>query len=160
VRGVAERKPPARRVAAVAIAAAGIAFSTAAPLAGIVDVRPVIDRVVAAEARTAGTYQAAVDRFHLGRISAASMAQLIDRTILPDLRASHLCLQRALAGKVPPSQQPLVAGAREYFHLRDESWRLRARALASADMTMLRRADATEHLALAALERITPTEVH
>jgi hypothetical protein len=57
--------------------------------------------------------------------------------------------------KVPESQQSVLASARVYLRLRDESWRLRAEALRKASMAMLRQADGVEHASLIALQQVS-----
>ena len=141
-RGVSDRKPPARRVAAAMAATVVIAVAFAVPLHGVDDVRPEIDRVIAVEDRTASAYQATVSRFRNGRSSAEVLAQLIDRTIIPELQAAHVRVEAL--DRVPSEHQPLVAGAEEYFRLRYESWRLRAEELRKTDMLKLRGAEGTE----------------
>jgi hypothetical protein len=131
-RGVSDGKPSARHVAAALAAAVVIAVGFAVPLRGITDVRPEIERVVGLEDRTASAYQTAADRFRRGRITAEAVAQLIDRTIEPELLAADAHL-KAVNG-VPREQQPLVASAEEYLHLRYESWRLRAESLRKTDL--------------------------
>ena len=153
-RGVAHEKPRLRRVAAVTAAAILIAVAAALPWRGLVDARPELARIAAAEERTAAVYDEAVARFRLGRLPAKGLAQLIDRTILPELQADRARLQ-ALHG-VLPEQLPLVAAAEEYFRLRDLSWRRRSQALHQANMNMLREADQSERSALEAFERMHP----
>jgi hypothetical protein len=119
-----------------------LAIACALPLRGVTDVRPEIERVVGLEDRTASAYQTAADRFRNGRITAEALAQLIDRTIEPELRAADARL-KAVDG-VPREQQPLVASAEEYFRLRYESWRLRAEGLRKPDALTLRDEGATE----------------
>jgi len=181
-RGVSDRKPPARRVAAVTAATALIAVALAFPLRGLTNVRPEIERLVAVEDRTASAYRTAVDRLRNGRITAEALAQLIDRTIVPELHAARERL--SALDRVPHEQQPLVAGAEEYLRLRDESWRLRAEGLhkakgltrGGADRTQdekwrlraeglhkaniltLGEADRTERASLEALQRVRPAD--
>jgi len=64
------------------------------------------------------------------RITAEALAQLIDRTIVPELHAAEARLKEL--DRVPHEHQPLVAGAEEYFRLRDASWRLRVEGLQKA----------------------------
>jgi hypothetical protein len=129
-------------VAAAMAAAVVIAVAFAVPLRGVTDVRPEIERVVGLEDRTASAYQTAVDRFRKGRMTAEAVAQLIDRTIEPELQAAEAHL-KAVTG-VPPEQQPLVASAEEYLRLRYESWRLRAESLRRTDTPTLQEARDTE----------------
>jgi membrane associated rhomboid family serine protease len=169
-RGVGERKPAARPVAHVAAAALVMAVLFAIPLRGVTDVKPEIERTVAAEDRMAGAYQKAAERFKSGGMTADALALLIDRTIIPDLLVTDARL-KALVG-VPEEHQPLVANAEEYVRLRSESWRLRSEWLRTAGRAPLRgnesaqhrangrtiaRAEETQRAALAALERIRRT---
>jgi hypothetical protein len=122
----------------------------------LTDVRPEIAQVVALEGRTAGVYEKAVEQFKLGAMTAEALALVIDRTIMPDVQAARARL-KAL-GRVPKEHQPLVANAEEYLRLRDDSWRLRARALRKANMLTLRDADRAEHASLDAFQKIAPAE--
>ena len=79
--------------------------------------RPEIRRIVEIEGRTAHDYDLAATQFRLGAVNAKSLAQLIDGTILPELRQARSRV-KALVG-VPPEHQPLVASAEEYLRLRD-----------------------------------------
>jgi membrane associated rhomboid family serine protease len=178
-RGISERKPPGRRLAVAMGATVAIVVAFAIPLSGVIDVRPEIERLVTVEDRTAGAYEAAVERFKKGRITAEALTQLIDRTIVPELQAADARL-RAL-NKVPEEHKPLVAGAEEYVRLRSESWRLRAEGLRKvntvpkaartgqvaqgsvqaearyqATMRTLGQAEATERASLEALQKIRP----
>jgi hypothetical protein len=126
-RRIADRAPSVRLVGAVAVATAAIAVACAMPLRNIADVRPELVKVVATEERTATTYTAAVDRFKRGRLTADGLAQLAERTIVPELQAADARLQAL--DHVPLEHQPLVADAREFLHLRCASWRARAEAV-------------------------------
>jgi rhomboid protease GluP len=150
-RQVAARKPSAPRVLSVAATALTIAVIVAAPLMGTIDVRPEIGRLTAAENRTTESYRLATQQFKLGAIKAEGLAQLIERTIIPDLQAVRRGLPAAPG--VLPQQQPLVASADEYLRLRCESWSLRAVALHQSNQRLLRDADQKERLSLDALER-------
>ncbi len=151
-RGISDEKPPARRMAAVTSIAMILALATTVPLRGITDARPEVDRVIAAEERTAGQYQSAVIRFNDGRIPASALTRLIDQQILPEIRSSRSRLH-ALTG-VPHEHQPMVAAAEEYLRLREESWRLRSEALHTTNMVTLKKADRTEWDSLETLKRI------
>jgi membrane associated rhomboid family serine protease len=116
------------------------------------DVRPEIQRVLAVEHRTVGLYDAAVGQFKKGRLTAGALAQVIDETIVPEVRALAVRL-RALPD-IQPGDRPLVTTVQEFLKLRDESWRLRAEALRKGDMLALRQADDKEQTSLEALQRI------
>jgi membrane associated rhomboid family serine protease len=141
-RGVGERIPPRRRIQVAMTAAAVMAIAASIPLRGITDARPEIERVVALEARTASTYQTALDRLKNRRITTEALAQMIDGTILPELRATDARL-KSLDG-VPHEQQSLVARAEEFLRLRAESWRLRADVLRKTNTLTARAGDSTE----------------
>jgi membrane associated rhomboid family serine protease len=122
--GIAHETPELRRVLATT-GVAGIALvACAVPLRGIADVRPEIARIIALEDRTAGAYDAALARVNKGGMTPDALAQLIDRSIVPELEAADAHLM-AIRG-VPPEHRPLVADADEYLRLRSTSWRLQA----------------------------------
>ena len=89
-------------------------------------------------------------------MTAEALAQVIDRSIVPELHAA-LARLKALDG-VPPEHQALVAGAQEYLRLRDESWRFRAEGLRKTNMLKLRQAENAERISLEALHRIQAAE--
>ena len=78
-RGVAQAKPPFRRLSVASAAALVLTIAAAVPVRGIADVRPELARVVEVEGKTAGAYQTAVDRFRKGRMSADALADVIDK---------------------------------------------------------------------------------
>lgn len=149
---VVERRAPARRSLGVAACIAVVALAIALPLRGTIDARPAIARVAEVETRTAADYAKAVDAYTHGRLKAKELALLIDKTILPALAADRARID-ALRG-VPREQVPLVAAAREYFQLRDASWKRRADGLRGSNMKLLREADRAERAALDAFERM------
>jgi membrane associated rhomboid family serine protease len=123
------------------------------PVSETVDVRPEIDLVIAVENRTASLYDKEVERFRNGRITQTALADVIEKTIAPELHAASGRL-RALRD-VPAEQRPLVASAQTFLKLRDESWQLRARALHKSDMRGLRQADSKEQASREALHRLS-----
>lgn len=151
-----EGHPPALRVCGVGGLALVIAIGATIPLRGIADVRPEMRRLVAIEDRTAHEYDTAANQFRLGAIKAKALAQLIDRSIRPELLKARARLE-ALTG-VPREHQPLVARAEEYLRLRDESWSLRSEALHKASMITLRKADLAERASLDAFEKLKPVD--
>ena len=170
-RGVTERKPGTRRLAHVVAAAAVMAVVFAIPLRGVTDVKPELERTIAAEDRTAAAYRKASERFKSGATTAEALALLIDRTIVPDLKVTDARL-KALTG-VPEEHQPLVASAEEYVRLRSESWRLRSEWLHKsgiaprhgneaaehrANNRTIGKAEETQRAALEALEKIRPAD--
>ena len=130
---------------------AGIALHR--PLNEATDIRPEIDGVIAVEGRTAGLYEKEVDRFRRGRITASALADVIEKTIVPDLHVVGGRL-RALQD-VPPEHQPLIASAETFLKMRHESWRLRAMALHKSDMQGLRQADSKEQASREAFQRLS-----
>jgi membrane associated rhomboid family serine protease len=157
-RGISVRKPSLRLLGSAAAVAAAVLVAAAFPLRGVADVRPEIQRIVAIEDHTTGLYQTAVNQFKLGSIKAEALAQLIDRTIMPELHAAQGRMKAFESEKVPTEHRPLVADANEYLRLRDESWRLRADALRKSNMVTLRKADRTEWESLEALKKIKPVD--
>lgn len=151
-RGLSGAGPSIRRLACTTAAAFGIAVVAAVPLRGMTDVRPELELLVAMEQRTAAAYEAAVARFRTGHVKAGSLADLIDRTILPEIGTTR-ARWTALA-RLPAVHEPLRAAASEFLTLREQSWRQRMAALRKGNMRMLRDADRTEHAALAALDPI------
>jgi membrane associated rhomboid family serine protease len=145
-----------RRVTALAAAATATIVVCAVPLRGIADVRPAVDRVAAVEARTSKAYLAAATRFRDGTLPATALIEMIDQSIVPDLRTARAQLA-ALEG-VPDEQQRIITGLEEYFRLRNESWELRSAALRSSRMRQLQEADAKEWQALAALKQTRAAE--
>jgi membrane associated rhomboid family serine protease len=126
-RGVANGVTPTSRAAAAAGVALAIALLCATPLRGILDVRPEIDHIVNVEHKTAANYQAANEQYRKGRMTADTLAELIDRTIVPELQMAAARLD-TLHG-IPAEDMPRMADAREFLRLRSESWRLRAQGL-------------------------------
>jgi membrane associated rhomboid family serine protease len=149
---VEARTPPLLRIAATMGAVALIAVPSVVPLRGLTDVRPELHKVAAIEQRTASIYDRAVGRFTKGEIQVKELAELIDGTILPELQTARARLGQ-LKG-VPREHEPMVAGAREYFTLREKGWRVRADALRKINRATLRQADEIADEALRALAEI------
>jgi membrane associated rhomboid family serine protease len=155
-RGVTEQKPAAHWVGAAMAAAVILVIASAIPLRGVANVMPELERVVAFEERTAGSYETAVGQFRNGRMKADALARLIDQKIIPDLQAVRARLKSL--ERVPQEHQPLLASAEEYLRLRDASWRLRSEALNKSNMLTLRKADRMESASLDALQKIKAVE--
>lgn len=154
--GLRERKPPVLRSATAMAAALVIAVGAAVPLRGFIDVRPEIERIFGFEARTASAYDKAVAQFTAGSISAEALADVINRTILPELQT--LRTRVGSMDRVPAEHQQVMASAREFLRLRDESWRLRADGLLKHNMLTLRQADRTERASLDVLVGVRPSD--
>jgi membrane associated rhomboid family serine protease len=157
-RDVNERMPQVRRLATalatvVTVVTLYAVIAVHRPVNETINVRWEIDRVIAVESRTAALYDKEVDRFRRGRITAAALADVIDKTIVPELHAVVVRM-RALQD-VPPDQKPLIASAETFLKLRDESWILRAAALHKADMLRLRQADSKEEASREAFQRLS-----
>jgi len=152
-RKISEEHPGGLRIAVVAGITMMFAIDAVIPLRGMANVRPEVDRLVSLEARIGTEYKTAVDDFTKGRVTSKALADLIQRSIIPEVTAARARVDAL--DKVPKSQQPLIASARIYLRLRDESWRLRAEALRKASMAMLRQADGVEHASLIALQQVT-----
>ena len=122
------------------------------PVSPITDVRPDIQRVIAVEHRTSGLYDDAIATFRKGRMTREALVDLIQDTIVPELQT--LSARISSLHDVRPEDRPLVATTAEFLKLRDESWRLRARALLNGDISALRLADSKEQSSMEALQRI------
>ena len=149
---VEQAKPGVRLIATPVATTLVLVFAAGLALRGVTDVRPELQRLAATEERTASIYEKAVAQFRLGAMSAKALAQVIDRSIVPELRAARARFE-SLTG-VPRQHQALIASAEEYLRLRDQSWRIRSEALQKARMGALRDADKVERDSLEALERI------
>jgi membrane associated rhomboid family serine protease len=123
-----------------------------------VDVRSEIERVIAVEGRTADLYEKEVDRFRRGRTTAAALTEVIEKGIVPELHVVALRL-RALQD-VPPEHRGLIAAAKKFLKLRDESWRLRAAALRTSDIPGLRQADIKEQASREAFDQLSMSPPH
>ncbi len=149
-RGTAAQKPAVTRVVGSAVAGLGAAAVLAVlvyrPPATPPDVRPEIQRVIAMESRTARAYESAVLRFKKGRMTAASLAGLIDEAIVPELEWASARLRKI--DQVPQEQQPLVARTEDYLTLRAASWRARSKALHTSNLSGLQDADRQERVSL------------
>lgn len=180
-RRVSEQQPPMGLVVFGAAAAAIVAVALAFPHRHIADVESEIARVLAIEARTSAAYQAGADALKKGRATSDALAQLAERTIVPELQAADVRLK--LLTNVPQENQDLVANAREYLRLRCASWHARADALRTvyqnappppeggahttwrlqatarfrSNMAALGAAEAAERAALEAFRRIKPS---
>ena len=152
-RGVTRQKPVLTRAAVLTAATAALAIAAAVPLRGVTDFRPHLAQVAAVEARTAEAYDAAVSEFRLGRIPAKKLAQVIDRTILPDLQTVRKRLSEVRG--VPREQAPLVEAADTYLKLREQSWRRRAEGLLRSNLKILQEAERTERTALEAFGKVS-----
>ena len=151
-RSVAVAKPTGLRIARTATAALIIGIVSAVPLRGLTDVRPDLETIAAFESRSVAAYDEAVDRFRLGRATAEALAQLIEGTILPELRQVRAPLRTL--GRFPREQEALLFAAEEYLMLREKAWTLRAGALRKSSMPGLRDADLVDQAALQAFRRM------
>ena len=129
-----------------------IAFAVALPLRGTTDARPAIARIAVVETWTALEYARAVNEFTQGRLPQKELGKVIQTKILPALTADRTRVD-GLKG-VPREQRPLVATAKEYFELREASWKRRLEGLKASNMKILREADRTEREALDQYDRL------
>jgi membrane associated rhomboid family serine protease len=139
--GIAYALPEPRRVLITAAVTAVVLVACAVPLRGIADVRPEISRIIALEDTKTGEYRTALERFNKGRMTADALAQVIDRSIVPELESADAKLL-AIRG-VPPEHQPLVAAADEFLRMRTSSWRLQADTWRNRVKPRRREADGT-----------------
>jgi rhomboid protease GluP len=148
--------PSVQRVAAITGAVVIIAIAAAVPMRGVTDIRPEIERIAEVEQQTSSTYDGAVRRFANGELSLKELIGVIERTILPELRAAQARLKQLQ--RVPREQTRLLAEADAYFKLREESWQARVAGLRRTSLKGLRSPDDTERAARQVLEGIRPSE--
>ena len=129
-----------------------IALVLALPLRGTIDARPAIARIAVVETWTALEYAKAVNEFTQGRLPQKALGQVIQSKILPALTADRTRVD-GLRG-IPREQRPLVDTAKEYFDLREASWRRRLEGLKVSSVKILRDADRTEREALDQYDRL------
>jgi len=151
-RDIEERPAPVIRIAPILVAALAMVIVTVRPLSGMTDVTPEIHRLVIAEQEMAARYGTAIDQFTSGRINAQELAAVIDHDITPALQASQVRV--ASLERVPDEQKPLLVAAEQYLQLRDESWRIRSKALKMGSVSMLRQADMSEVTSRTAFRKI------
>jgi rhomboid protease GluP len=152
-KGAVDHKPAARRVALLVVDTVALIVLFAVPLRGMADVKPEIRRLLAIEEQATRRFDAALDRFRNKPIPTAELAQLIDLTILPDIRSARHDL--AALERVPRDHQRLVAAADQYLRLCDETWRLRSEGLRTSRMRLLQDAGRKEGEARDALRQLT-----
>ena len=155
-RGVNTRRTPAVRMAATVATLSCVAIVTAVPLRGITDARRDIDAVFETEDRTSAAFKTALEEYTAGRMTEQALAAVIDRVIVPEIHYAGARLALVDRQLVPPDQRQIIAAAKEYLTLRDESWTLRANALRGGKMSILWIADRKEALSLEALRRVRP----
>ncbi len=141
-RRAGEKRPRPRDVAYPVVATSFVVLIAAIALRNIADVKPEIARVLATEKSTSGEYQTALDTFKKGRMTAEALAELAERTIVPELEAADARLEGLT--RVPPEHQQVVVDAREFLRLRCASWRARSAALRRAGANQPQRPDGIE----------------
>jgi hypothetical protein len=151
-RGIGEKPVPAMLTVPIMAGAVVLVVVTVWPLSGMTDVRPEIQQLVATEQKMAARYQRATNQFISGYITAAALAAVIDREILPEMQTLHV--RFASLQRVPDQQRPLLAVAQKYLQLRDESWRTRSKGLNVGSERILKQAERSEMAANAALKEI------
>jgi membrane associated rhomboid family serine protease len=120
---IAKRTPRLRLIGRVMAATALMAMACAFTLRGIDDGRLEVAAVTAIEERTARKYEADVDRYNEGGVSAEQLIKMIESTIVPELEAAQQRI--SLLDRVPDEQKESIDYANQYLQLRQESWRLR-----------------------------------
>jgi membrane associated rhomboid family serine protease len=149
---VASDTPALPLTLAATVTTVVLAVTAALPLSGTIDARPELARIADVESRTASEYAKAVEQYTRGRMSASALVQVIERSIIPAIKADRTRVD-ALHG-VPAEQAPLVVDAREYFELREASWRTRIGGLLASKARDLKEAEKTERAALKALDKL------
>ena len=148
---VSVAKPPLGRVCAATVVTVALFIAFAVPLRGIADVPTAIAQVIDVETRTAALYDAKADRFKKGRLSAEELATIAD-AIGAEVRDSRHTL--AALRNVPTEHGPLWRETSEFLRLREESWRLRVKALREGRMQTLHQASVKESEAMRVFETV------
>ena len=152
-RRVPDERLRLRRLAVLGTATASIVMMSAMGLRAITDVRPAVAEIIAAEQRTSAEYDAAVRQFTKGAITRRDLTQMIDATILPQVKQSTERFSQF--ADVPAEHAALLADAQHYLRLRHESWHSRSDALRKSNSQRLREADDKERAALRAFATLT-----
>jgi hypothetical protein len=150
--GIGEHAASTMRTSVVAVATTVMVIVTVRPLSGMTDMRPEVHQLAAAEEQMAARYRSAIDQFSTGRLTVRDLVAVIDREIMPRLQASRAHI--ASLRHIPDEQKQLLTAAEKYLQLRDESWRVRSKALQTGDVTMLTQAETSEVAARYALSRL------
>jgi rhomboid protease GluP len=124
---IGQRKPPIRLVGRVMATTALLAIASAFTLRGIDDGRLEVAAVTAIEERTSRKYEADVDRYNEGGLTAEQLIRMIESTIVPELEAAQQRI--SLLDRVPDEQKKSIDYTNQYLQLRQESWRLRVDGL-------------------------------
>jgi membrane associated rhomboid family serine protease len=143
---------PLNRIVPITAAIIVVVIAAGIPMRGVIDVRPEIARVAEIEDRTATVYDGAVRQFANGQMTLKELVGVIERTILPELRAAQSRLKQLQ--HVPREQAKLVAEADQYFKLRQESWQARAAGLRRTSLKGMRSPDETEREARELLDSL------
>ena len=144
--------PSLKRTAPLTAALVIVVIGAGIPMRGVIDVRPEIARISEIEEKTASAYDSAVRQFTNGELTLKELVAVIDRTILPELRAGQDRLKQLR--HVPREQATLVAEADQYFKLREESWQARAAGLRRTSLKGMRSPDDTEREAREVLDNL------
>jgi membrane associated rhomboid family serine protease len=144
--------PMLKRTVSITAAIVIVAIAAGIPVRGVIDVRPEIARIVELEDKTATAYDSAVREFTNGQMTLKELVAVIDRSILPELRAAQSRVKQLQ--HVPREQAKLVVDADQYFKLREESWQARAAGLRRASLKGMRSPDDTEREAREVLDNL------
>jgi len=144
--------PSFKRTAPMTAALVIVVIGAGIPMRGVIDVRPEIARISEIEEKTASAYDSAVRQFTNGELTLKELVAVIERTILPELRAGQTRLKQLQ--HVARGQATLVAEADQYFKLREESWQARAAGLRRTSLKGMRSPDETEREAREGLDSL------
>ena len=144
--------PMLKRTLAITAAIVIVVIGAGIPMRGVIDVRPEIARIADLEDKTASAYDSAVREFTNGQMTLKELVAVIERSILPELRAAQTRLSELQ--HVPREQAKLVADANSYFKLREESWKARAAGLRRTSLKGMRSPDDTEREARELLDSL------
>lgn len=112
-----------------------------------------LDRFVRVEKKALDAINSAVTKAQRQELTDAAFADVIERDVLPEWRASRERL--ASLTKVPPTVHQHVSMVLEYMVQRQEGWEIFAEALREGNEEKAKRAGAKQQLAEATAKRIT-----
>jgi hypothetical protein len=148
---VPDTRRPLGPVTMATAAVVALVAVIAVPIYGSIGVRTQLSDILALEDRTVDSYRQALKRFSDKRqpVETAVLAGVIEDTILPSFADA---IESMSAEASDSEYSPLVAQAKEYLRLRQESWTMRAAALRKGSVPQLQKADSRDQAALQALE--------
>ncbi len=131
----------------------GGVLAVSARHADLVSLMAELDRFEAVEARSLETMQGLDERARRQNLTQAAVADIIEREVLPDWKASRQRL--GAVDRVPADLRKRVAEILDYMRLREEGWDLLARGLRTGNDDTIRQARERQKAADEVAKRLT-----